>query len=80
MTAGEVVLAYNLKGVKDLKLPRDIYPAIFLGKIKKWNDPAIVAANPGVTLPDKDITVVVRADSSGTTFVFTKHLCAISFA
>ncbi|WP_419661751.1 PstS1: phosphate-binding protein PstS [Desulfosarcina variabilis str. Montpellier] len=78
MTAGEVVLAYNLKGVKALKLPRDIYPAIFLGKVKKWNDPAIAAANPGITLPDEDITVVVRADSSGTTFVFTKHLCAVS--
>lgn len=78
MTAGEVVLAYNLKGVKELKLPRDIYPAIFLGKVKKWNDPAIAAANPGVTLPDENITVVVRADSSGTTFVFTQHLCAVS--
>lgn len=78
MTAGEVVLAYNLKGVKALKLSRDVYPAIFLGKIKKWNDPAIAAANPGVKLPDEDITVVTRADSSGTSFVFTKHLCAIS--
>ncbi|BBO82167.1 phosphate-binding protein [Desulfosarcina ovata subsp. sediminis] len=78
MTAGEVVLAYNLKGVPELKLPRDIYPAIFLGKVKKWNDPKIAAANPGVTLPDEEITVVTRADSSGTTFVFTKHLSAIS--
>jgi phosphate transport system substrate-binding protein len=78
MTAGEVVLAYNLKGVKDLKLPRSIYPAIFLGKVKKWNDPAIVAANPGAKLPDKEITVVTRADSSGTTYVFTKHLSTIS--
>ena len=78
MTAGEVVLAYNLKGVKALNLPRDVYPAIFLGKIKKWNDPAIVAANPGVKLPDEEITVVTRADSSGTSFVFTKHLCAVS--
>ena len=78
MTAGEVVLAYNLKGVKTLKLPRDVYPAIFMGKVKKWNDPALVAANPGVTLPDEEITVVSRADSSGTNFVFTKHLCAVS--
>ncbi len=78
MTAGEVVLAYNLKGVKDLKIPREVYPAIFLGKVKKWNDPAIVAANPGVKLPDTEITVVVRADSSGTTFVFSKHLSTIS--
>jgi phosphate transport system substrate-binding protein len=78
MTAGKVVLAYNLKGVKDLKLPRDVYPAIFLGKVKKWNDPAIVAANPGVPLPDQEITVVTRADSSGTTYVFSKHLSTIS--
>ena len=78
MTAGEIVLSYNLKGVDSLNLPRSVYPGIFLGKIKKWNDPAIVAANPGVSLPDKDITVVARADSSGTSFVFSKHLCAIS--
>jgi len=78
MTAGEIVLAYNLKGVKELKLSREVYPAIFLGKIKKWNDPAIAKANPGVNLPDQEITVVTRADSSGTSFVFTKHLSAIS--
>ncbi len=78
MTAGEIVLTYNLEGVKELKLPRDVYPAIFLGKIKKWNDPKIVAANPGVKLPDEEITVVTRADSSGTSFVFTKHLSAVS--
>ena len=78
MTAGEVVLAYNLKGVKELKLPREVYPNIFLGKVKNWNDPAIAAANPGVKLPDEEITVVTRADSSGTTYVFTKHLSAIS--
>ncbi len=78
MTAGEITLAYNLDGVEKLNLPRDVYPAIFLGKIKKWNDPAIAKANPGVTLPDEEITVVTRADSSGTNFVFTKHLCAIS--
>jgi phosphate transport system substrate-binding protein len=78
MTAGEVVLAYKLKGIKNLKLPRDVYPQIFLGKIRKWNHPAIVQANPGVELPDMDITVVTRSDSSGTTFVFTKHLSAIS--
>jgi phosphate transport system substrate-binding protein len=78
MTAGEVVLAYNLKGVKELKLPRDVYPAIFMGKITKWNDPKIAAANPGVKLPDQSITVVTRSDSSGTTYVFTKHLAEIS--
>jgi len=78
MTAGEVVLAYNLPGISNLKLPRTVYPQIFLGKIKKWNDPAIAAANPGVSLPDLDITVICRLDSSGTNFVFTKHLSEIS--
>ncbi len=78
LTAGEVVLAYNLPGVKELRLSREIYPAIFLGKITKWNDPKIKAANPGADLPDLNITVVRRADSSGTTFVFTNHLSAIS--
>ncbi|MBL8373058.1 phosphate ABC transporter substrate-binding protein PstS [Accumulibacter sp.] len=79
MTAGEVVLAYNLPGSpKGLKLPRDVYSNIFLGKITRWNDPKIVAANPGIKLPDLPITVVVRADSSGTTAVFTKHLATIN--
>jgi len=79
MTAGEIVLGYNLPGnPKELKLPRDVYPAIFLGTITKWNDPKIQAANPGIKLPDLAITVVRRADSSGTTFVFTSHLSAIS--
>ena len=79
MTAGEIVLAYNLPSKpKDLKLPRDVYSNIFLGKITKWNDPKIVAVNPGVALPDLPITVVRRADSSGTTAVFTMHLSAIN--
>jgi phosphate transport system substrate-binding protein len=78
MTAGEIALAYNVDGVKGLKLPRDVYAAIFLGRITKWSDPKLKAANPGLTLPDKDITVVRRADSSGTTFVLTTHLSAIS--
>jgi len=78
MTAGSIVVAYNLPDVKDLKLPRKVYPAVFLGKIKKWNDPEIAKANPGVKLPDQPINVVVRADSSGTSFVFSKHLSAIS--
>jgi phosphate transport system substrate-binding protein len=79
VTAGEIVLAYNLTGnPKDLRLPRDVYPDIFLGKVTKWNDPRIVAANPDLKLPDLPITVVRRSDSSGTTFVFTKHLAAIN--
>jgi phosphate transport system substrate-binding protein len=80
MTAGEIVLSYNLEGVKELRLPRDIYPEIFMGKITKWNDPKIVAANPGVKLPDQNVTVVARSDSSGTTYVFTGHLSAVSEA
>jgi phosphate transport system substrate-binding protein len=78
MTAGEIVLAYNLPGVTDLKLPREVYPLIFLGEVTNWNDPRIVAANPGVTLPDTNITAVRRSDASGTTFVFTNHLAAVS--
>jgi phosphate ABC transporter phosphate-binding protein len=78
MTAGSIVLAYNLEGVDNLKLSRESYVGIFLGKVTKWNDPGIVAANPGVKLPDAEINVVVRADSSGTSFVFTKHLSAVS--
>ncbi len=76
MTAREIVLAYNLKDVPELKLPRSVYPEIFSGKITNWNDPKIAAANPGVKLPDQAITVVVRSDSSGTTYVFTDHLAA----
>jgi len=78
MTAGSIVLAYNLEGVDTLKLSRKAYVNIFLGKVTKWNDPSIASSNPGVTLPDSNINVVVRADSSGTSFVFTKHLSAIS--
>ncbi len=77
VTAGEIVLTFNLEGIKELNLPRDVYPEIFSGKISKWNDPKIAKANPGAKLPDKDITVVVRSDSSGTTYVFTGHLAAI---
>ena len=63
VTAGEIVLAYNLPGnPKELKLPHDVYPDIFLGKITKWNDPRIAAANPGLKLPDLLITVVRRSD------------------
>lgn len=78
MTAGSVVLAYNLPNVTGLKLPRAVYSDIFLGKIKSWNDPRIAQANPGVNLPNTPITVVHRSDGSGTTSVFTKHLSAIS--
>ncbi|MEP7050239.1 MAG: phosphate ABC transporter substrate-binding protein PstS [Pseudomonadota bacterium] len=78
MTAGNIVLAYNLEGVPELKLSRDAYAGIFLGEIKKWDDPKIAKTNPGVKLPKLDISVVHRSDGSGTTFVFTQHLAAIS--
>ncbi|MFT3922798.1 MAG: phosphate ABC transporter substrate-binding protein PstS [Myxococcales bacterium] len=78
MTAGSIVIAYNLPGVKKLNLSREAYTGIFLGRIKRWNDPAITAHNPDVALPESPINVVVRADSSGTTYVFTKHLSAVS--
>lgn len=78
LTAGSIVLSYNLNGIKNLKLSREAYSNIFLGKIKRWNDPLINKDNPGLSLPDEPINVVVRADGSGTTYVFTQHLSAIN--
>ena len=79
MTAGSIVLTYNLPDLSaPLRLSRKAYSDIYLGKITKWSDPAIAQANPGVNLPTLNISVVRRADSSGTTFVFTQHLSAIN--
>jgi len=78
MTAGTIVLAYNLEGADSLKLSRKAYVGIFLGTIKKWTDPEIVKTNPNVKFPDSEIKVVVRADGSGTSYVFSQHLSAIS--
>ena len=79
MTAGSIVLAYHLPGVPEgLKLSREVYVGILSGQIRRWNDPHIVALNPGINLPDQGITVVHRADGSGTTAVLTRHLSAIS--
>lgn len=77
---GGVVPVVNIKGLKagELKLTKGILANIFLGKITKWNDPEISKVNPGVKLPDADITVVHRSDGSGTTAIFTKYLAAIS--
>jgi phosphate transport system substrate-binding protein len=75
---GSVVLAYNLPGVKELKLDSDTLAAVFLGTITKWNDPKIAALNSGATLPDTAITVVHRSDSSGTTNIFTSYLTAVN--
>jgi phosphate transport system substrate-binding protein len=65
-TAGSIVLAYNLPGVESLKLSREAYSGIFLGKITKWNDPAIAKTNEGVKLPDTAITVCGCSDGSST--------------
>jgi phosphate transport system substrate-binding protein len=76
---GAVVVAYNLKGLSaPLKMTADMIAGIFDGKIKKWNDPAIAAANSGVTLPSTDISVVHRSDGSGTTSIFTTYLTLTS--
>lgn len=75
---GAVAIVYNLPGVNNLKLSRKTLPAIFAGQITNWNDPQIKADNPGVNLPSTPIKSVVRADSSGTTFIFTNHLSAIN--
>ncbi|MEI8285495.1 MAG: phosphate ABC transporter substrate-binding protein PstS [bacterium] len=77
-TAGEIVFAYNLPGVKDIKLTREVMAGIYLGTVTKWNDPAIVKENPSLTLPNLAIQVAYRSDGSGTTYVFTQHLSAIS--
>ena len=75
---GAVVLAYNLDGVKELKLSGEIIADIFAGNIKMWNDERLVALNPDVTLPAEAIIPVFRSDGSGTTFVFTDYLTKVS--
>jgi phosphate transport system substrate-binding protein len=77
---GGVVLVVNINGVEigKLKLDGKTLANIYLGKITKWNDPAIVAMNKDINLPDEDITVVHRSDGSGTTFIFTNYLSKVS--
>src|SRR5258708_5183707 len=76
---GAVVITYNLSGVsKPLRFSSDVIADIFLGKITKWNDPRIKADNSDATLPGADIAVVHRAESSGTSFVFTDYLAKVS--
>ena len=71
---GPITMSYNLSGVTNLKLTPTVIAEIFAGKLKTWNDPAITAVNPGVTLPSTPITIAVRSDSSGTTQNFTLFL------
>ncbi|WP_027254801.1 phosphate ABC transporter substrate-binding protein PstS [Planktothrix agardhii] len=78
MTAGSIVLAYNVPDVAEVKLSQQNLIDIFLGKITNWNDPALATDNPGVTFPDLPIQVIYRSDGSGTTGVFTKNLSAMS--
>lgn len=77
-TLGVISIAYNLSGVTKLQLDGPTLANIYLGHIKKWNDPAIVALNSGVTLPNRDIQVVHRSDGSGTTYHFTDYLAKVS--
>jgi phosphate transport system substrate-binding protein len=74
---GAVVPVINLPGVSNLKLSRASLAGVFSGKITNWNDPKIVADNPGVSLPNEKVRTVVRADGSGTTFIFTNHLSTV---
>ncbi|HEU0275540.1 MAG TPA: phosphate ABC transporter substrate-binding protein PstS [Candidatus Udaeobacter sp.] len=76
--AGAVVMVSNLPGNPNLRLDGETIAGIYLGEIKKWNDPKLAALNPSVKLPDQDIVVVHRSDGSGTTFIFTDYLSKVS--
>src|SRR5437764_4008354 len=76
---GGVVPVYNIPGVgAELRFTGPVLADIYLGKITRWNDPAIRAANPGVNLPGDDITVVHRSDGSGTSYIFCDYLAKVS--
>jgi phosphate transport system substrate-binding protein len=75
---GAVVPVYNVEGITDLKFNGAVLADIYLGKIRRWNDPALAALNPGVTLPATDIAAVHRSDGSGTTYIFVDYLSKVS--
>jgi phosphate transport system substrate-binding protein len=76
---GSVVLTYNVPGLTEpLRLDAETISGIFLGEIQRWNDPRLASLNPGVSLPDRALLPVHRSDGSGTTFVFTDYLSAVS--
>lgn len=76
---GPVVIAYNLPGIREeLILDAKTIADIYLGELKRWNDPVIAALNPGIDLPDLEIRPAHRADSSGTTYIFTDYLSSVS--
>ena len=77
--SGAVAVTYNVPGLEGgLKLTPETLAGIFLGQVTRWNDPALADQNPGLALPNQDITVVHRSDSSGTTFIFTNYLSKVS--
>lgn len=76
--AGAVVMTYNLPGNPALRLDGPTIAGIYLGEIRKWNDPKLAALNPGANLPDREIVVAHRSDGSGTTFIFTDYLSKVS--
>ena len=76
--AGADVVTYNLPGNPALKFDADTIAGVFLGQIKKWNDPKLTALNPSAKLPDQEIVVVHRSDGSGTTYIWTDYLSKIS--
>jgi phosphate transport system substrate-binding protein len=76
--AGAVVITYNLSGNPQLRFTPDVIADIFLGKIVKWNDRRLSDINPGLKLPDMNMTVVHRSDGSGTTFIFSDYLSKVS--
>ncbi|MFI5267924.1 MAG: phosphate ABC transporter substrate-binding protein PstS, partial [Chloroflexota bacterium] len=78
VTLGAVAVGYNVPGVKDIKLDPDTLSSIYLGTIKSWDDPKIAALNPDLKLPKTAIAPVERSDGSGTTYIFTNYLSAVS--
>lgn len=79
VTAGMIVLTYNLPGLNGpLKLSRDSYVALLMGKIPRWNDARIQSTNPNLNLPDREVVLVARRDGSGTTFALTNHLNTVN--
>jgi phosphate transport system substrate-binding protein len=77
LVMGGIVPAFNLDGVEKLNFTGEILAEIYMGKLTRWNDPKLVAVNDGVTLPDKEIAVVARSDSSGSTNIFTDFLSKV---
>ena len=78
VTLGVVAIAFNVRGASSLQLDSKTLAGIFLGQIKKWNDPGIAALNSGVKLPNENITVAHRSDGSGTTYILSDYLAKVS--